>query len=153
MVALLAARNAGMAVPEDVIQNGINFFLSCQTPEGGIGYISPNGPNATRSAIACVVLALAKEKNLPAFKNAFSYLTVTPPDHSYPQYFLYYASQAYFHGSPDLWQKWNQANITSLHESQTPDGNWDGQFGATFATAGSLLSLALNYRYLPIYER
>jgi hypothetical protein len=32
MVALFAARNAGMAVPEDSVQNGIKFFLSCQTP-------------------------------------------------------------------------------------------------------------------------
>jgi hypothetical protein len=153
MVALLAARNAGMAVPEETIQNGIKFFQSCQTPDGGIGYISPTAPNATRTAIACVVLALAKEKNLPAFKNAFTYLQGTPPDGSFPQYYLYYAAQAYFHGSPELWQKWNQSNIVTLRASQTPDGNWEGQFGATFATSGSLLSLALNYRYLPIYER
>ncbi len=153
MVALLAARNAGMAVPEETIQNGLKFFLSCQTPEGGMGYISPAAPNATRTAIACVVFALAREKNTAAFKNAFAFLKVTEPDRQYPQYFLYYASQAYFHGSPELWQNWNRANIKALRATQTPDGNWEGQFGPTFSTAGSLLSLALNYRYLPIYER
>jgi hypothetical protein len=153
MVALFAARNAGMAVPEETIQNGLKFFLSCQTPEGGFGYISPVGPNATRAAIGCVVFALAKEKNTDAFKRAFAFLKETQPDRSYPQYFLYYASQAYFHGSPELWQNWNRANIKSLRATQTPDGNWEGQFGSTFATSGSLLSLALNYRYLPIYER
>lgn len=153
MVALLAARNAGMAVPEETIQNGLKFFLSCQTPEGGFGYTAPVAPNATRAAIGCVVFALAKEKNSDAFKNAFAFLINTQPDRQYPQYFLYYASQAYFHGSPDLWQNWNRANIASLRSSQTPDGSWDGQLGSTFTTAGSLLSLALNYRYLPIYER
>jgi hypothetical protein len=154
MVALFAARNAGMAVPEETIQNGLNFFLSCQTPEGGFGYISPNAPNATRTAIACVVFSLAKEKNTTSFKKAFAYLKETQPDRSYPQYFLYYAAQAYFHGSPELWQSWNRSNIESLRATQSPDGNWEGQqFGSTFATAGSLLSLALNYRYLPIYER
>jgi hypothetical protein len=153
MVALLAARNAGMAVPEETIQNGLKFFLSCQTPEGGMGYISPIAPNATRTAIACVVFALAREKNSAAFKSAFAFLKGAEPDHQYPQYFLYYASQAYFHGSPELWQGWNRANIKALRAAQTPDGDWEGQFGATFSTAGSLLSLALNYRYLPIYER
>jgi hypothetical protein len=153
MVALFAARNAGMAVPEDSVQNGIKFFLSCQTPEGGFGYISPVSPNATRTAIACVVLALAREKNTTAFKNAFAFLKNTQPDRAYPQYFLYYASQAYFHGSPELWQSWNRENIKTLRAAQNPDGTWDGQLGPTFATAGSLLSLALNYRYLPIYER
>jgi hypothetical protein len=153
MVALFAARNAGMVVPEETIQDGLKFFLSCQTPEGGFGYISRNGPNATRTAIACTVLSLAKEKNTDAFKRAFAYLKVTEPDRAYPQYFLYYAAQAWFHGSPDLWPAWNRANIETLRASQNPDGNWESQLGPTFATAGSLLSLALNYRYLPIYER
>ena len=153
MVALFAARNAGIAVPEQVIQNGINFFVTCQTPEGGFGYISPVAPNATRTAIGCVVLSLAKEKNSTAYKSAFNYLKTSHPDASYPQYYLYYAAQAYFHGSPTAWQAWNKDNIASLRSTQTTEGNWDGQLGPTFATAGSLLSLALNYRYLPIYER
>jgi hypothetical protein len=153
MVALFAARNAGIPVPQQAIQNGLNFFLSCQTPEGGFGYISPVSPNATRTAIGCVVLALAKEKNSAAFKAAFNFLKTSAQDAQYPQYFLYYASQAYFHGSPELWQNWNRENIASLRATQAAEGNWDGQLGPTFATAGSLLSLALNYRYLPIYER
>jgi len=153
LVALCAARNAGIAVPEQVIQNGLNFFHSCQTPDGGIGYQFPSAPNTTRTAIGCVVMALAKEKSTPAFKAAFNFLKASPPDAQYPQYYLYYAAQAYFHGSPDLWQSWNRENIASLRATQNGEGNWDGQLGPAFATAGSLLSLALNYRYLPIYER
>jgi hypothetical protein len=153
MVALFAARNAGIAVPESAIQNGLKFFRSCQTADGGIGYISATAPNATRTAIACVVMALAKEKESAAFKAAFAFLRTTRADAQYPHYYLYYVSQAYFHGSPELWRKWNLQNIASLRQSQNPEGNWDGQLGPTFATAGSLLSLALNYRYLPIYER
>jgi len=153
MVALLAARNAGIAVPETAIQNGLKFYVSCQSADGGIGYTAPGGGNSTRTAIACVAFALAKEKGAPAFKTAFEFLKKAPPDTQYAQYFLYYASQAYFHGSPEAWQKWNRENIKALRLSQTPEGNWESQFGQTFATAGSLLSLALNYRYLPIYER
>ncbi|MGO8699416.1 MAG: prenyltransferase/squalene oxidase repeat-containing protein [Limisphaerales bacterium] len=153
MVALLAARNAGIVVPEQVIQNGLNFYRSCQTVDGGIGYVGPTAPNATRTAIACVVFALAKEKSANTFKSAFQFLKTAPPDMQYPQYTLYYISQAYFHASPELWQSWNRENIRVLRGTQTGDGSWDSQFGATFGTAGSLLSLALNYRYLPIYER
>ncbi|HVY71848.1 MAG TPA: squalene--hopene cyclase, partial [Verrucomicrobiae bacterium] len=58
-----------------------------------------------------------------------------------------------FHASPEAWGAWNRANIKTLGASQGPDGSWEGQFGATFSTTASLLSLALNYRYLPIYER
>jgi hypothetical protein len=153
MVALFAARNAGVPVPETAIQNGIKFFVSMQTPEGGIGYTSPVGPNGPRTAIGCLIMALAKEKDTPAFKAAFEYLKKARTENQYPEYFAYYASQAYFHASPEQWQNWNRDNIKSLKSTQSVDGNWDGQFGPVFATSASLLSLALNYRYLPIYER
>lgn len=153
MVALFAARNAGIGVPEDAIQKGIKYFLQCQTPEGGFGYTSNNGPNGARAAIGCLVLALGREKNSAAFKSAFKYLQSAPNQNYYQQYFQYYAAQAFFHGSAEAWQGWNRKNIESLAASQEADGSWGGQFGPTFSTAASLLSLALNYRYLPIYER
>lgn len=153
MVALFAARNAGIPVPESAIQNGIKFFLSMQTPEGGFGYTSPVGPNGPRTAIGCLILSLGKEQDSPAFKAAFEYLKKARTENQYPEYFAYYASQAFFRGSPEQWQSWNRDNIKSLKATQSVDGNWDGQFGPVFATSASLLSLALNYRYLPIYER
>jgi len=153
MVALFAARNSGIAVPEAAIEKGLKYFLKTQTPEGGFGYSSATGPNAARAAIGCLVFALAKEKNSKAFQAAFEFLKKTPPDQNYAQYYLYYGSQAFFHGSPEAWQVWNKKNIAALKASQDVDGSWSGQFGPTFGTSTSLLSLALNYRFLPIYER
>ncbi len=153
MVALFAARNAGMAVPDSAIEKGLKFFLNCQTTEGGFGYTSAVGPNAARTAIGCLMLELAKQKESKNFKAAFAFLQKAPDEPAFQQYFLYYASQAYFHGSPDLWRQWNAKNIKMLQATQNPDGSWSGQFGTTFGTAASLLSVALNYRYLPIYER
>ena len=153
MVALMAARNAGVPVPEKSIQDGLKFYYSVQTADGGIGYISRTAPDATRTAIGCVVMALAKEKDSTAFQSAFQYLKGAGMDMQYPAYFRYYASQAFFQASPEAWNQWNHDNINALRASQTADGSWHGAYGATFETAGSLLSLALNYRYLPIYER
>ena len=153
LVALFAARNAGLAVPEAAIQKGLKYIYTCQTADGGIGYTQPSGPNGARTAIACLSMALAKEKNSPAFRSAFAFLQKAPPESNYGQYYIYYASQAFFHGSPQLWNNWNRNNIRTLRASQNPEGNWEGAFGTTFGTATSLLSLALNYRYLPIYER
>jgi len=153
MVALMAARNAGVPVPEKNIQDGLKFYFSMQTADGGIGYISAQAPGATRTAIGCVVMALAKDKDSAAFKSAFQYLKNAGNELAYPAYFRYYASQAFFHGSPEAWNNWNHDNINTLRAAQAADGSWQGGYGATFETAGSLLSLALNYRYLPIYER
>jgi len=153
MVALLAARNAGIAVPETAIQEGLQFFKAMETPEGGIGYVTPTSPNGTRSAIAVTVYALAKDKNAPLFKSAYGFLKDAPAETQYTQYNLYYSSQAHFHASSDDWLTWNRENIKALRMAQAPDGSWEGNFGRTFGTAASLLSLALNYRFLPIYER
>ncbi|MDX1953877.1 MAG: prenyltransferase/squalene oxidase repeat-containing protein [Verrucomicrobiota bacterium] len=153
MVALFAARNAGIGVAEEAIQKGLKFFARCQTPEGGIGYTAGTSPNGARSAIAVLVFALAKEKNSPVFKGAYNFLKTAPAENHYQQYYIYYAAQAFFHASPQGWNEWNKKNIRELTGSQNPDGSWTGQFGNSFSTAASLLSLAVNYRFLPIYER
>ena len=153
MVALFAARNAGLSVPQEAIEKGIAYFQSCQSTDGGFGYTSSSGPNGPRTAIGCLVLALAKRKETAQFKSAFNFLKRSSKSSSYYHYFLYYGSQAFFHASPEEWNAWNRENIQELKQSQNPDGSWDGQFGTTFSTAASLLSLALNYRFLPIYER
>ena len=153
MVSLFAARNAGLSVPQEAIEKGIDYFLSCQTKDGGFGYTTPSGANSPRTAIGCLVLALAKRKETAAFQSAFNYLKGASKSNNYYHYYLYYGSQAFFHASPEEWNRWNKENISDLTQSQNPDGSWDGQFGTTFSTATSLLSMALNYRFLPIYER
>ncbi len=59
-------------------------------------------------------------------------------------------AQALFQGDYTSWQKWNTATARALSESQAADGS----FGTgAYETGMSLLALALNYRFLPIYER
>jgi hypothetical protein len=71
----------------------------------------------------------------------------------YPFYYEYYAAQAYFQSDIKAWQEWNDKQVKRLAEMQNDDGSWDAGFGPGTSTALGLLSIALNYRYLPIYER
>jgi len=141
-------------VPEDAIRKALRFFADCQTPDGGIGYTSAGGPDGARTAIGALVFSLAKQQKSAAFRSAIDYLNANPSDEGgYHQYYLYYASQAYFRTSARAFDSWNARNVKSLAQSQLDDGSWSSGLGPTFATAASLLSLALNYRLLPIYER
>ena len=154
MVALFAARNAGIGVPDEAIRKAVRFFVECQSPDGGIGYTGSGGPDGARTAIGALVFALAKQQKSSAFRSAIDYLNANPSDEGgYHQYYLYYAAQAYFRASPKLFEGWNAQNIKTLAETQTEDGSWTSGLGPTFSTAASLLSVALNYRLLPIYER
>ncbi len=155
MVALLAARNAGIQVPDAAIARGLAFMNECQSAGGGFGYSSAGSPNVPRTAIALLVFALAHEKPSPALRQSYQYLIqdLDYRDQSYPFYYEYYMAQALFQWDPKVWEAWDQRNVRYLQTQQEADGSWDCSHGETFATAAALLSMALNYRYLPIYER
>jgi len=62
-------------------------------------------------------------------------------------------SQALFHADPEAWKEWNYKNMRYLGASQAPNGSWLSDHSAAYSTSAALLSLALNYRFLPIYEQ
>lgn len=162
-VALIAARNAGLAVPDKAIEDALKFYTDCQDPSSGaIGYMPRSGASVgPTTAIGAAAFAYARLKTDKTFTKAFKAMkdatTNNEPTNGgmgfYPFYYEYYASQAMFQGEAKAWDDWNAANIKTLLETQTEDGSWSGQLGPPLSTAFALLSLALNYRYLPIYER
>jgi hypothetical protein len=155
-VALVAVRNAGISVPDRALLQALEFYQECQAADGNIGYTgNEGGGSSARNAIAVTVAALAREKESRFFKKTFRALVNGGEQDAggYFFYYLYYAAQAYFHGDMQLWRAWNTRNLARLVESQGADGSWTGPNGRMFCTSAALLSLALNYRFLPIYER
>lgn len=155
IVALYAARNAGIAVPDKALGKGMKYMASCRSSSGGYGYTSSGGGRPTLTAIGVLTQALAKEQDTRAFKASTKYLSkrLNYRDRHYAYYFEYYMSQALFHSDEKLWEEWNTKNIRYLSTIQGANGAFPGNNGAAFSTSGALLSLALNYRFLPIYEK
>jgi hypothetical protein len=158
LVGLLAARNAGIEVPDAAIDRAIAYYTQMTSSSGTVGYaggMGGFGDSLARSSIASLVFALARRKDLPQFKATRDYLTrvLEQPSGGYPEYTRYYQSQALFQGDVAAWEKWNKQLIRQFKQTQQPDGSFRGPFGTSFSTSMSLLALALNYRFLPIYER
>ena len=156
MVALFAARNAGMGVPDDAIAKGLAYLARNRSPDGSYGYTSAGGGKETLTAIGSLCISLSKDsKDSKGYQASLAYLKkrLDYRDRNYPYYWEYYMSQALFHADEATWKDWNARNIRYLATIQSPAGSWPGNQGATFSTAGALLSLALNYRFLPIYEK
>ncbi len=155
LVALYAARNAGIAVPDDAIRKGLVYMSNNRSSEGSYGYTSSSGGKATLTAIGSLCMSLAKDKDSKGYQASLNYLkkNFDYRDRYYPYYYEYYMSQALFHADEELWEQWNATNVRYMSTIQSADGSFPGNRGASFNTAGALLSLALNYRYLPIYER
>lgn len=155
MVTLFAARNAGIAIPDEAIRKGLAYLNNNRSGDGSYGYTSAAGGKPTLTAIGILCLSLAKERDSKGYQASLEYLkkSVDYRDRYYPYYFEYYMSQALFHADEATWKEWNARNIRYLSTIQGSDGSFPGNQGPSFNTAGALLSLALNYRYLPIYEK
>jgi hypothetical protein len=155
MVTLYAARNAGIGVPDDVLKKGLAYLATNRGRDGDYGYTSASGGKPTLTAIGLLCLSLAKERDSKGFQASLAYLkkNIDYRDRYYPYYYEYYMSQALFHADEPTWREWNARNIRYMATIQATDGSFPGNQGASFSTAGALLSLALNYRFLPIYEK
>jgi hypothetical protein len=155
-VAMVAARNAGVKVPDKNIDDALKFFTDCQNPvTGDIGYMPRSGSHGgATTAIGVAAFAYARKKDNVTFTKAMKSLKGNDENGgSYPFYLEYYAAQAYFQSDLKAWQDWNDRQVKRLADTQNDDGSWDQGLGPATTTALGLLSIALNYRYLPIYER
>jgi hypothetical protein len=161
LVGLLAARNAGIEVPDESIDRAISYYTRMTSTSGHVAYSGGLGgfdESQARTSIATLVYAVARRKDLKQFKATLGYL-VDKLDSSavtgmgYVEYQRYYQAQALFQGDVEAWKKWNKLLTRQLKQGQKADGSFSSQFGDAFGTSMSLLALALNYRFLPIYER
>ncbi len=165
MMGLLGARNAGIEVPDETIDRAIKYYTTMTGPNGQVGYSgSPGGGSDAVTSIAVLVYAIARQKELPQYEKALSYLkgrslTAQSGMEGYPTYTRYYRAQALFQGDVDAWGVWNDGLVQELKKMQGKDGSFSGfagrggGFGGTVDTSLALLSLAVNYKFLPIYER
>jgi hypothetical protein len=155
LMGLLGARNAGMKVPDFTIDGALEYFRRNTSRDGSVAYsggFGGMGTSMNRSSIATLVAAVGKQKDEEKFAATVKHIT-TRLEHregSYPEYFRYYMAQALFQSDYEAWKKWNVLTIRYLNDTQAEDGSFNRN---SYSTGMSLLALALNYRFLPIYER
>jgi hypothetical protein len=160
LMGLMASRNAGIEVPDESIDRAISYFAKMTAPSGQVAYSGGVGgfnESLARISIATLVFAIARRKDLPQYKQTLGYLRGKiqggSSGHGGIEYQNYYQAQAFFQADIDLWKKWNKDLVRRLKSTQKDDGSIDASQGVYVGTTLSLLALAVNYRFLPIYER
>jgi hypothetical protein len=155
LMGLLAARNAGLAVPDETVDAALEYMRRSTGKDGSVAYsggFGGMGGSMNLTAISALVGAISKTKETEQYKASLQRIVenLEQRESSYPEYNRYYMAQALFQGDYAAWLKWNGAKVRELREMQREDGSiGPGAYG----TGMSLLALALNYRFLPIYER
>jgi hypothetical protein len=171
MMALRAARNAGVFVRKSTIRAGAEYIRGCQRPEdGGFSYFKGQGFSAfARTAAAIVGLYSAsvpedEEVNNKAIERGLRYLQTFIPGRQFnqrevpPQHYFYgqyYAALAMWTAGGDYWRTWFPAVRDELLARYRASNNtWSDQFhGTAYATAMSLIVLQLPNNYLPILQK
>jgi len=166
LMGLLAARNAGIEVPDETIDRAIKYYVSMTGGNGQVGYSGGAGGGSDAvTSIGVLVYSIARRQELPQYKAAAKYLVsrsgaaAQPGTDSYPGYTDYYRAQALFQCDVTAWEKWNAGLVKTLKAMQAKDGSLsDGRGGmraggGTVTTSLYLLSLAVNFKFLPVYER
>lgn len=160
VMALRAARNAGIHVPRETIDRCIEYVKRSQNADGGFMYMLQGGQSAfPRSAAGVVALYSAGVYEGPEIDKGVGYLMDFLPQggafHRESHYFYghYYAVQAMWHSGGSQWQKWYPAIRDELLALQRPDGSWMDSICQEYGTAMAAIILQMPNNYLPIFQR
>ena len=168
MMALRAARSAGLGVRQSVVRAGSQYIRGCQTADGGFSYFKAQGGSAfprTAAAVMGLYSASVKEDedaNRKAIGRGLQYLEPFAPgrqanrrDFSAHYYYgQYYAALAMWTAGGEYWRKWFPAVRDELLGRARAAGGWtDPVHGSAYATAMSLIILQLPNNYLPILQK
>lgn len=162
MMALRAARNAGIAVPKATVDACLDYVRRCQTTDGGFQYQVRQSPRSAfpRSAAALVALYSAGVYEGEELDRGLKYLVQHQPQGELlryePHYFYghYYAVQAMWHAGDKYWKTWYPSIRDELLARQLPDGSWpDSLVNNEYGTAMACLILQMPNNYLPIFQR
>ncbi len=161
MMALRAARNAGIFVPAETMDRAAAYVKKSQNPDGGFVYqLSQGGESAfPRSAAAVVGLFCAGVYDGPEIVKGLEYLAAFRPQpglvrrESYYFYGHYYAALAFWQVGGQSWLRWYPAIRDELIGRQRSDGAWIDPISAEFATAMACLILQVPNNVLPIFQR
>ena len=159
--ALRAARNAGLFVPKETVDNCIRYVKQAQNSDGGFRYMLQTGPSAfPRSAAGVVALYSASVYDTKEVERGVDYLKQFMPEirfgQRYSHYFYghYYAAQAmWIRGGAD-WNTWYPSIRDELVRKQNnASGFWPDSICPEYGTAMALIILQMPNNYLPIFQR
>ncbi len=173
IMALLTGAMAGLDVPAVTLRKANIFLRSCcDKANEGFGYIGPDTPTPTMSAVGLLCWQylgswpinvvnqtnpLVKERLLKGVDN---HLVPNAPGASKNMYYYYYATQVMHHVGGERWKAWNEKMRDHLVKTQDKTGSWSSQGdahgpagGRLMNTSLSLLTLEVYYRHVPLHRK
>jgi hypothetical protein len=167
IMALRAARNAGVEVPKSTVDRCVEYVQACQNAaDGGFRYFKQAGSSAfARSAAGIAALYSAGVYEGRSITRGLEYLARNKPGNQpfgrrdgdiYYYYGHYYAAQVMWTAGGKWWADWFPAIREELlmRTRSRGDGAWiDPTVGSDYATAMACIILQIPNNYLPIMQK
>jgi len=160
VMALRAAKNAGLHVPDVTMTRAIEYIDRCYDPKtGGFSYQAGRvSPGFARTAAGLCVLFLTgkyEAKNIP---KGIEYLKSHFNERSHFWYGHYYAGHAMHQVGGKDWEEYYALMKNKLLSRQASDGSWTtydlgSSAGPVMQTAIAGIVLSIPTNYLPIFQR
>jgi hypothetical protein len=173
LMSLRAAKNSGIEVPKEAIDNAIAYIKRSYRAErdsnGNLKQLEaafsyePYGGRQTFSTTAAGLLSLqvAGLYDAPEVLGSSNWLLKFPPELNEPWFYYgcYYYAQGMYQRGGDHAATARQKTEQMLVSAQDPVGAWyprngnEKSAGPVYATALALLSLSVYHHFLPIYQK
>jgi len=157
---LRGCRNAGIAVPKEIIDKAIKYIRGCTLPDGGVQYSSKGGggrPAITAAAVAC--LFNAGDYDSDYVPKLLEYAgrnlsNISNEGFGHWHYAHYYFAQVKYREGGKAWEEYRDKVYARLVAEASPNGAWNqGYIGNIYTTSINLTILQLEDAMLPIYQR
>ena len=160
MMALRAARNAGIGVPKQTIDRAVDYVRRSQNADGGYMYLITGGESRfPLTAAAVVALNNAGVYQGAEIELAVKYLHANAAANSslernpFFYYAHYYSVQAFSQQGGEEWRKWYKGLKKSLLALRNSKGGWFDFNSIEYGTAMACLILNMPRTVLPIFQR
>lgn len=161
LLALRAAKNVGCDVPAENIDKAIAYVKNCGAGKRGFGYQPGHRPTQTITGVGILSLEVCGEHLAEESRKAADWLLDDPLKYRdrYFFYGVYYCTVGMFKMGNQHWTETRERLFADLLNNQQPDGSWFDQtgteqrYGKVYCTGLAVLALAVEYRFLPIYQR
>lgn len=167
VVALRAAKNGGLDVPQKTIDRAVAYIKTCYDKNsGGFFYQPGNGLRAAATAAGIYSLQVCGLYDDPMVAKGSSY--IVGQAQNWGEFYTYghfYAAPAIYMIGGETWQKWYPAIRDRLLSDMIADPGdktvvyWRGVDGSAqgvgpvYSTAVYTTVLAMPYHYIPLYQR
>src|SRR5262245_45244093 len=126
VMALRAAKNSGLHVPDETLKKAIAYIERCYDPSSGGFRYQPNsrGPGFARTAAGACVLQLTGQYDAKQIPKALEFLEKNFDSREHFWYGHYYAAHAMHTAGGQEWADWYAKLVKTMLPMQADDGSF-----------------------------